>query len=489
MRRFVILLVLASFAVAAGQQPAPPVGISSWSFDEITLTNKNKIQGIILSEAPNGLRFQWVSHLPGRPTVTLTTIITKAEIASVKPLSDADRAVLKDRLAELDPSGKGERERMASLELVATDWPGKMGGGKRYRSDYFDLMSSGSEELTRRSAVRLEQIYTAFARYLHPTTEGHPTTIMLATDEEEYKTLLGPLGESFLLNPAVFDPANNRILCGSKLKPLGTELQNALVHHGQQLASLDKYAAEVRKLYPKGAELDRHLKAVGSERDRVWAADKANGAKFDQATKQVFAVLYHESFHAYVGTFVYPPLKPDDVKAGKGTGELPRWLNEGLAQVFETAVVEAGELRADFPDKDRLNRAKDWVKRKNGGSLVPLSDLLVIGKDAFLTSHADQKAAADRAYLTSWALAYYLTFDRRVIGTEAFKKYLVAVNSGGDPRQAFAKLVGQELPAFEKDWHSYLLRLHPDGTVDKKGQEWGVGGGGSGLGTVRGSVG
>jgi hypothetical protein len=97
----------------------------------------------------------------------------------------------------------------------------------------------------------------------------------------------------------------------------------------------------------------------------------------------------------------------------------------------------------------------------------PLNDLLTTGKDAFLAFHAEEKTATNRAYLTSWALAYYLTFDRRVIGTANFRKYLVAVNSGADPRQAFAELVGKELSAFEKDWHSYLLRLQSDGTVGK----------------------
>src|SRR5204863_98006 len=103
----------------------------------------------------------------------------------------------------------------------------------------------------------------------------------------------------------------------------------------------------------------------------------------------------------------------------------------------------------------------------HGGSLVPLGDLLATGRDAFLASHADQKAASDRAYLTCWALAHYLTFERRLIGTDAFHKYLVAVNGGENVKQAFATFVGQELPAFEKDWHTYLTRLQPNGTLAK----------------------
>lgn len=458
-------VLLAGAALA--QQPGPPAGLANWSFDEITLQNGAKFQGLLLAEGPDGFRFRHVSRPPGRPTITLTDNFTRAEVKELKRLPEAERALLKERLADLDPSGEGERKRMDSLELVSKDWPGKPGAARRYESEYFFLESTGSEELTRRSAVRLEQIYTAFARFLPPTTKGaRPTQLMLATDPDEYKALLGPLGENNLLNPAVYDVTNNRILCGTELKRLGDELQSARVHHAQQLAGLERYENGLKKLY-KGAELAKHQETVAAERKRVYLADANNGGKFDKATARLFTLLYHEAFHAYVATFVYPPLKPAEVEAGKGTGELPRWLNEGLAQIFETAVVEAGELRAEPPDKERLSRAKDWLKGKPGGPLVPLSDLLTTGRDTFLASHADQAAASNRAYLTSWALAYYLTLDRRLIGTEAFHKYLIAVNSGGDPRRAFAALVGQELPQFEKDWHSYLSRLQGNGTLAK----------------------
>ncbi len=455
MRRTFATVFCALIVGAAGAQPA---GQSNWPLDELTLKNGAKFQGLLLTEGPDGIEFRSVYRYTGRPTVTLTSFFGKNEIAGMKKLSDKDREALKAKLADLDPSGEGERKRMESLELVAADWPGKPRGARRYESDHFVLLCTGSEELTRRSAARLEQVYTAFARFLPPTVKtGRQTVLMLATDDAEYRTLLGPLGRDKLLNPAVYDATNNQILCGSELTRLGTELQSARLHNGQQIESLYRYAEGLKKLY-KGEELERYLRTVATERARVFRAEVNNGAKFTEATVRLFALLYHEAFHAYAATFVYPPLKPDAVRAGEGTGELPRWLNEGLAQAFETAIVEAGELRADHPDKERLQRAKDWLKGK-GGPLVPLGDLLVTGRDTFLAMHADQKAASDRAYLSSWALAHYLTFDRRLIGTEAFRKYLIAVNGGGDPKKSFAALVGKELPAFEKDWHEYLTRL------------------------------
>src|SRR5207253_3002021 len=119
---------------------------------------------------------------------------------------------------------------------------------------------------------------------------------------------------------------------------------------------------DLSRLY-RGAELTRVLAPLKDTRNQLNAAEGQNEAAFEQATRQLFAVLSHEAFHAYLATVVYPP-----PAAGP-----PRWLNEGLAQVFESAVVEAGELRVGHADRDRLARAKDGVRK---GELVPLERLL-----------------------------------------------------------------------------------------------------------------
>lgn len=115
----------------------------------------------------------------------------------------------------------------------------------------------------------------------------------------------------------------------------------------------------------------------------------------------------------------------------------------------------------------RLEKVKDAIRGRNDLRLVPLSDVLHANRDAFVTKHADETAAANRAYLTCWALAYYLTFEKRLVGTEKFRKYLIEVNSGGDPPTAFETLTGQPATVFEREWHAYLLKFQPDGSLGK----------------------
>lgn len=449
---------------------AEPVGKGvRWPMDEVTLKNGATFRGQILNEGASGVNFQVVRRIPGRPTVTLTTFFARREIDSVKRLKPAERAALNRKLAELDPNGDGERERMETLELAAADWLGTPNAARRYESDQFVLVSGASEEITRRAAVRLEQIYAAFGRLLPARhAAAGPTTVLLAATGEDYAKLIGPAAGP-LLNPAIFDPATNRIVCGRDLRKLSEDLTAARAHHLRQLADLAKYEADVRQLYKNNrADLDRFLDAAAKERRRIRAAEHANGALFDAATRQLFALLYHEAFHSYAANFVYPPLPAADVRAGKGTGELPRWLNEGLAQLFETAVLEAGELRVGHADAKRLERVHDRLRGKGGKppvGLVPVADLLRAGRDRFLAAHADDRDGADQSYLTSWAATYYLTFEKRAVGTKEFDEYLTTVNGGGDPVNAFEKWVGQDAATFDRELADYLLRLHADGSV------------------------
>ncbi|MGL4421234.1 MAG: DUF1570 domain-containing protein [Gemmataceae bacterium] len=453
------MLGIGLLILTLAQPPAP------WALEELTLTNGAKLQGLILEDNAAGVRFQVVRRTPGKPTVTLTTFLFRNEVAKTKKLPDADRTILKEKLAELDPRGAGERQRMSALEVQPAPWLGQPTGAWRYNSDQFALISSAPEEVTRRIAVRLEQIYTAYARFLPPRYPvAKPTTIWLTMDRAEFTKLLGPRATP-VLNPAVYEPGTGRILCQTDLRRLGADLAAARTTHQKQLAALDKYEADLRKLYKTRAELDRFLEPVGRDRKKLAAADVVNDGLFDQAMARPNAILYHETFHAYVGNFVYPP-GPAGEGAGSPTGELPRWLNEGLAQIFETAMLEAGELRVDHADAVRLAKVQDHLK-PGGIGLLPLPELLTGAPTLFILEHATQKTASDRAYLTAWAVAYHLTFERRVLGTSTLDAFLRQCARGGDPRAAFATLVGTDLSTYQTELARYFTKLQPDGTLRK----------------------
>lgn len=418
--------------------------------DRVRLANGSAFEGVVRGELPGGgLRFQVVRREPGRPTAAVTLLLDKSEVAGVDRVSDEQRKRTLERLAKLDPDGRGERSRMDGVALAPAPWPGP--GAKpavRYESESFALVSRAPEEVTRRAAVRLEDLFTAFRRFGPPRPAGaRRTEILLAGSAEEYRELVAGRPELAALaarHPALYDPSGPRVLCGSDLAQIGAKLAAHRLAHAQQFATVARYEDDVRRLY-KGhpAELNRFLEGAAREKRRLAAADRANDAAFAAATRRLFALLFHEAAHA------------DAAAAGP---PLPRWLDEGLAQLFEAAFVEAGELQAGRPDPARLARLQAWLAGK-GGAPLPLAELLRAGPVSFLAAHAADAAAADRAYLTSWGVASYLLLERRLLGTEARGRYAAALAAGADPVAAFESLTGEPLEVTEAKWKAYVRSL------------------------------
>jgi hypothetical protein len=381
-----------------------------------------------------------------------TPTFARAEIARIDRLADADRAILKARLQEIDPSGRGEQQRMDQLELENMPWDGRADAGRRYRSEFFALESDAPDGIVRRAAVQLEQIYAAFARYLPPRAENRePTTVMLFRSGEEYASWLKSRGHNFV-NLAYYNPATNRIVCGGDLFQLGEELDRVRRQHQQLRQDLDRQEATLLKLYKGSKEMARHIQPIRDTRQKINLADRKNHGAFERATKQLFAVLYHEAFHAYLASRVYPPPGP----------EPPRWLNEGLAQIFETAIVEAGELRLGHPDADRLAKAKAAVRQNQ---LVPIEQLLGAEAKQFQAAHAGDRSVTGQYYLTAWVAAFHLAFERRLLGTTALDAYVRAQAADSDPRAAFEALVGCPLGQYEQELRRYVGALQPDGST------------------------
>ncbi len=353
-----------------------------------------------------------------------------------------------------DPVGRPDQLSGDTISLKPAAWPlDPKAKALVYESTHFRLLSNGRQEVLHLAAMELEQVYAAYARTLPPRTmAAQPTTILLVRSIPEYQNLLRDQGRNFF-NPAFYDIARNQVVCGSDLQRLGDELESSRVVHARLLAELEERKTEMQQIYKKvPPEL---LTPITQAQNRIKWTEKRNKAAFAMAKQRLFQRLYHEAFHAYLANFVYPPAE----------AEVPLWLNEGLAQIFETAIFEVGELRIGHADKDRLDAVNAALK---SSTLLSVTELLRSGPGQFQVARSSAQLVADRHYLASWALAFHLTFERKVLGGKAMDAYVRSLKRGTDPLQAFQDLVGQPLPEFEKAYLHYLKTLRPDGTAKAK---------------------
>ncbi len=465
-----LCLLLASLGplgllLAGAGSPAAP----EWKYDVIYRKKGEPIRGLVVEQAAKGVKIRGITRRPGAATLLFTHVVPRAEVARLELLPDAEREQLKERLEALkrerdlleerlrafDPRGKAVPAPADLLDLQPADWPGpKKDTALSYQSAHFKLLAHTRPELAQLAAIHLEQIYDAFTRALPPRVKAaRPTTILLTGSLAEYQALAKSRGLN-LFNPAFYDPAQNQVVCGSDLERLRDELEQVRAHHAAALVKLDERKAELAKAY-KGAVPKELLVPLAEARAKIDASDKRNTEAFARARRRLFQRLYHEAFHAYLGTFVYP---------GGKKGTLPLWLNEGLAQIFETAIVEVGELLVGRADRERWEAMRQALARD---TFLPLADLLRSGARQFQVAHASERQASDRHYLAAWALAFHLTFEARLLGTEALDRYVEALHRGTDPLVAFQDLLGKPLPQFEKDYLLYLRHLQEDGTVKK----------------------
>ncbi len=202
--------------------------------------------------------------------------------------------------------------------------------------------------------------------------------------------------------------------------------------------------AEIRKALI--VERQKFRKQLDKTRDDLRQSDQQIDRLFKRSASQTLVRLYHEAFHAYLRNNVYPRQKYD----------VPPWLNEGLAVIFEGGQLEGDILRVDAPNLQALKKLKADLA---GPAPLTLEKLLSADEGQFLLLAGVRPAAVDRYYVHAWGLAYYLTFEKHLLGSPALEKYLLPANPRLAPVPRFQQLVGMPLKQFERQWQQYIRGL------------------------------
>jgi hypothetical protein len=99
-------------------------------------------------------------------------------------------------------------------------------------------------------------------------------------------------------------------------------------------------------------------------------------------------VLAHEGTHQF----------EDFVLGGRGFGNCPQWILEGLAVLFESAVYDGKEVVVGLVPRDRLMTLKRGLA---SGSLIPLDRLIRTRQSGFTAYH----------YAHAWSLIYMILYS------------------------------------------------------------------------------
>lgn len=411
----------------------------AWKLDQVLLRSGKKLDGLIEKETTEQIRLLEIRRPAGRGLFGVSQQLKRSEIAEIRAITPKERAESQKRFHHYINRGRVEAVEREGLDLE--EFQEGNAKGWRYRGEWFTLESRAPEEITRRFVVRLEQIFTAFRRLLPPrVARPSELRIVLFGTSADYQALARSLGAP-LANAALYHSERNMVAAGSDLAKLAGQLAQAHAHHAALRTDLQKQRANLAAL-AKADDRIRLQKQIDDTARQATILDRQNELTFKQHAGRVMAVLHHEAFHAYLENYVYPRAEYD----------VPRWLNEGLAQVFENGTLETYALRVDEVNRSALLLIAADLSRQP----TPLAEVLTADHRSFLAVH-DGDRGKQLNYAYAWALAHYLMFVKPVLGGPAMDDY-VAKTPTSEPLARFEKLVEQPLPEFETAWRQWVLQ-------------------------------
>ena len=469
---FLSLTLCTLLAPRADAQPPragiDPAEVSRWDLETITLKKDGrKLSGLIRWEDRKQIEFVEVRRSAGEPMGRFVRVIGRERIANIERLDERERIRLSLRLRKFLQRTEILEGLLEDVELTESEFQEK--SCLKYEGPWFTLRSRADEATTRLAIVRLEQVFAGFRTYLSPrssrTRSQETLRIVILGSAPEYQQLLDER-KSDIRQTAFFDTGRNEIIAGGQLASIASELDEIRVHHAKLTKELrqnrevaEKQTLALRAALRQSGNSQKKISLVVRAARVQWKklrvqlkrqidlASRRNDALYHEA----FRRLYHEAFHAYLSNFVMED----------GVTTVPRWLNEGWAQVFEAGLLEAGTLRVDAPSPERMQRLQNELRSEHS---LSLKDVLTVPVNRFVVGHgraADGPTTQEssRLYLYSWGLAYYLTFHRHLLGSSAMDEYLkvTEADSAKSDVARFEKLVGSPLEEFEAQWRKVML--------------------------------
>ena len=153
--------------------------------------------------------------------------------------------------------------------------------------------------------------------------------------------------------------------------------------------------------------------------------------------RRVEHVLQHEGFHQFAFS--------------RFGGDLPPWVNEGLAEFFGEAVLADSRLVIGQTTPRVIDRIKNAVE---AGEYIPFRRLLSVDGPQWNAMVRDGDASLQ--YHQAWSMVHFLVYGDGGKYVGAFEQYLKLINAGYKSEESFIRAFGSaDIEAFERQWKKF----------------------------------
>ncbi len=429
---------------------------NNWPLESLALLSGPHYEGLVLAESKSQLEFAEIVRPPGKAMYAVVRAIPHSDIAELKQLDPEQRVAAVEWFERFRRRADFAATIGEKLQLTRLRIEGELGW--QYTGKWFDLASTADEASTRQVIVRLEQLFLAFQHILPPRRpQIEVPRVLIYGHRDEYQDRLRSWGLA-VENPAFYAKTQRTIVASCNLGQIAKQATQATREMKEQEDRLRQRNTEYNTVL---ADLAERLRGQGFTQEEIatevrtrrsqWETEQADARqrlaelrrRNEKRLKDAAAVFYrrlaHEAFHAYVESYVLLDEKE----------RMPRWLNEGLAQVFEAAPLDVDRFRIDAADPERTAALIADLKSQRP---LRLSQVLRAEEEEFLKVH--DREEIDRLYLYSWGLTWQLVFADLNVPASQLDDYLAVQNNSGDAVRRFEKLVGEPLPEWERKWRA-----------------------------------
>jgi len=154
----------------------------------------------------------------------------------------------------------------------------------------------------------------------------------------------------------------------------------------------------------------------------------------ERTSPRTWRVVQHEGFHQFVHHVI--------------RGQIPVWVNEGLAEYFGEAVFTGDGFVVGVVPPGRLRRLKSRIE---GGKLKSVREMMRMSYRQW------REQLAGGNYDQAWSMVHFLVHadDGRYV--RALNAFLAAVSGGMRYENAWVKHFGRDIEGFEKRWREHWL--------------------------------